>query len=393
MSTKDEKKFDLILKGGIVVDPANNVHEMMDIAVSDQFIAKVEKKISSDKARRIIDVSGMIVTPGLIDLHAHFFGYFASIQPDPHCLPNGTTTVVDAGGSGHKTFDQFNEKIISKSKTRVLALLNIAGKGMVGEPEQDLDGMSSDDSINKIKQRPDLIIGIKVAHYMGPGWEPLDRGVKAAKETGTFLMVDQTPIASRPMDEMMLNHLNPGDIVTHCYAYSKPMTDKNDKVHSYFYKARERGILFDVGHGAGSFSFRIAKAAIKENFLPDTVSTDMHVSSILANQASMPEVMTKLLACGMNLDDIVKKSTLDPALKIGHPELGTLSESAIADIAVLNIQEGNFGLNDNGSGVRRLNSKNRIICEMTIKDGDILWDINGRSRDNWEATPVPYQLY
>ena len=391
MIKNKDKKYDILLKGGTVIDPSNNIHKKMDVAVSNQFIAKVGTNINENHSRKVVDVSDLLITPGLIDLHAHFFGYFASIQPDPHCIPNGTTTAVDAGGSGHKTFDEFNSNIISKSITRILALINIAGEGMVGQPEQDLEGMSSELTIEKIKQRPDLIIGVKVAHYEGPGWEPLDRGVESAKKTGTFVMVDQTPIKSRPMDKMMLNHLNPGDIVTHCYGYSKPMIDRNNKVHKYFYEARKKGILFDVGHGAGSFSFKIANAALKEDFLPDTISTDMHVNSIINNQASMPEVMSRLLACGMKLDDIIKKSTLDPAIKIGHPELGTLSESAIADIAILNINNGNFGLTDNGSGIRKYLTNKRINCEMTIKDGEILWDLNGRSRDHWEWTPPPYQ--
>ncbi|MDP7612792.1 MAG: amidohydrolase family protein, partial [Dehalococcoidia bacterium] len=191
---------------------------------------------------------------------------------------------------------------------------------------------------------------------------------------------------------MMLDHMQPGDIVTHCYAYSKPMIDSHNKVHSYFYEARNKGILFDVGHGAGSFSFKIAKNAISQKFLPDTISTDMHVSSLISNHATMPEVMSKLLACGMDLNDVVQKSTYDPSKKIGRSDLGSLSESTIADIAVLKISEGDFGLTDNGSGIRVLNSNKRIECEMTIKDGKILWDINGRSKDDWESTPTPYQI-
>mgnify|MGYP001161390917 CR=1 FL=1 len=392
MGLSEKKQFDLILKGGNIIDPANNINGKMDIAIADKFIAKIDKEIDIEKARNVVDVSGMVIVPGLIDLHAHFFGYFASVQPDPHCIPNGTTTAVDAGGSGYKTFDEFNSRVITKSITRVFALLNIAGEGMVGEPEQDLEGMSTEFTAKKIRQREDLIVGVKVAHYAGPGWEPLDRGVEAVKETGTFLMVDQTPQSSRPMDKMMLGHMQPGDIVTHCYAYSKPMIDSHNKVHSYFYEARNKGILFDVGHGAGSFSFKIAKNAISQKFLPDTISTDMHVSSLISNHATMPEVMSKLLACGMDLNDVVQKSTYDPSKKIGRSDLGSLSESTIADIAVLKISEGDFGLTDNGSGIRVLNSNKRIECEMTIKDGKILWDINGRSKDDWESTPTPYQI-
>ena len=381
------RKYDLLLKGGRVIDPANNIDGNFDVATSGGYIALVDKDISPALARTVTDVSGLVVTPGLVDLHAHFYGYEAAILPDAHCLPEGTTTAVDAGGSGHLTFDDFNELVIDPAITNVFALLNIAGEGMVGQPEQDLDGMDIDLTAAKIAQRPDVIVGVKVAHYMGPGWEPLDRGVQAAEDAGVFLMVDQSPIPSRPMNEELLEHLRPGDMVTHCYALSKPMTDVNDKVKPHFIEARERGVQFDVGHGGGSFSFRIANAAIEQGFLPDTISTDMHRSSILSNQATMPETMTKILALGMDMADIVKRSTWDPAVAIGHPELGNLGQTAPADIAVLDIAEGDFGLVDNGTAHRVFKANKRIVCEMTVKNGQVVWDKNGRSRDDWSTTP------
>ena len=387
MSNAQSRKYDLLLKGGRLIDPAFDIDGQFDVATSGGHIALVDKDISPGLARTVADVSGLVVTPGLVDLHAHFYGYPAAILPDAHCLPEGTTTAVDAGGSGHLTFDDFNEQIIAPAITNVFALLNIAGEGMVGEPEQDLDGMDSELTALKIAQRPDRIVGVKVAHYMGPGWEPLDRGIQAAEENGVFVMVDQSPIHTRPMSDMILEHLRPGDMVTHCYALSKPMTDIHDKVKPHFIEARERGVQFDVGHGAGSFSFRIAKAAIEQGFLPDTISTDMHRASILANQATMPETMSKLLAIGMELPEIIRRSTWEPAQAIGHPELGNLGQTVPADIAVLNITEGEFGLVDNGTDNRVYKSDKRIVCEMTIKNGQVVWDKNGRSRDDWSTTP------
>ncbi len=391
-SASNRPIYDLLLKGGLVYDPANGIQgERRDVAVSGRVIAAVEPYINPSLARRVADVSEMIVAPGLIDLHAHFFGYEGTIQPDPLCLSTGVTTAVDAGGSGHLTFDRFNEEVISRSMTRVFALLNISGEGMVGEPEQDLEGMSRDLTAAKIAQRPDLIVGVKVAHYGGPGWEPLDRGVAAAKDTGTFVMVDQTPIASRPMDQMMLKHLEPGDVVTHCYAESKPMTDPQDKVRDYFFKARQRGIQFDVGHGAGSFSWRIAQAAIDQDFPPDTISTDLHRSSYLVNQATMPETMSKMLIAGVSMEDVVEMSTWRSAQKIGHPELGTLSVAGIADVAVLRLAkthaEDGLGFTDNGSSGNRVRKANqRLEPEITIRGGQVVWDRNGRTRDDWIHT-------
>ena len=380
-------KYDLLLKGGRVIDPANNVDGILDVAIAGRYVSSVQKDISPQLARKVANVSGLVVTPGLIDLHAHFYGYYAAVLPDAHCLSEGTTTAVDAGGAGHLTFDDFDRKIISKSKTNVFALINIAGEGMVGLPEQDLDGMNVDLTTAKIDQRPDRIVGVKVAHYAGPGWQPLDRGVQAAANTGTYVMVDQAPIKSRPNNEMLLEHLRPGDITTHCYGFDKPMIDSDDKVKPYFFEARERGVKFDVGHGAGSFSFRIAKNAIDQGFPPDTVSTDMHTASILSNQGTMPETMTKMLVLGMDLPDIIKRSTWTPALTIGHPELGNIGQTAFADIAVLEIAEGDFGLTDNGSGNRVYPTGKRIVCQLTVRNGEVVWDKNGRARDSWTNTP------
>ena len=387
VSVTTTTKYDLLLKGGRVIDPANNVDGILDVAIAGRYVSSVQKDISPQLARKVANVSGLVVTPGLIDLHAHFYGYYAAVLPDAHCLSEGTTTAVDAGGAGHLTFDDFDRKIISKSKTNVFALINIAGEGMVGLPEQDLDGMNVDLTTAKIDQRPDRIVGVKVAHYAGPGWQPLDRGVQAAENTGTYVMVDQAPIKSRPNNEMLLEHLRPGDITTHCYGFDKPMIDSDDKVKPYFFEARERGVKFDVGHGAGSFSFRIAKNAIEQGFPPDTISTDMHTASILSNQGTMPETMTKMLVLGMDLPDIIKRSTWTPALTIGHPELGNIGQTAFADIAVLEIAEGDFGLTDNGSGNRVYTTGKRIVCQMTVRNGEVVWDKNGRSRDSWTNTP------
>ena len=387
VSVTTTTKYDLLLKGGRVIDPANNVDGILDVAIAGRYVSSVQKDISPQLARKVANVSGLVVTPGLIDLHAHFYGYYAAVLPDAHCLSEGTTTAVDAGGAGHLTFDDFDRKIISKSKTNVFALINIAGEGMVGLPEQDLDGMNVDLTTAKIDQRPDRIVGVKVAHYAGPGWQPLDRGVQAAENTGTYVMVDQAPIKSRPNNEMLLEHLRPGDITTHCYGFDKPMIDSDDKVKPYFFEARERGVKLDVGHGAGSFSFRIAKNAIDQGFPPDTVSTDMHTASILSNQGTMPETMTKMLVLGMDLPDIIKRSTWTPALTIGHPELGNIGQTAFADIAVLEIAEGDFGLTDNGSGNRVYPTGKRIVCQMTVRNGEVVWDKNGRSRDSWTNTP------
>ncbi|MCH2306240.1 MAG: amidohydrolase/deacetylase family metallohydrolase [SAR202 cluster bacterium] len=387
MSNKFVPSFDLLLKNGRVIDPANEIDDDLDVGISGTIIGAVEKSIDPSRSKKTIDASGLIVSPGLIDLHAHFWGYEWSVMPDELCLSTGVTTAVDAGGAGHLTFDDFNNKIISKSKVRIFAFLNISGLGMTGEPEQDLEGMSIESSLAKVRQRPDLIIGLKVAHYLGPDWEPLDRAVEVARNSKTFVMVDQNPISSRPMDKMMLEHMESGDVVTHCYGSGKNMIDFSDKVHQYFFEARNRGIKFDVGHGAGSFSWRVAQSAIDQGFLPDTISTDLHSSSYLKNQATMPETMSKLLVCGISIQDVFKMSTIEPAKQIGHPELGSLTVSGVADVAVFKLSQGDFGFTDNGlSGSRVRKGAFRLDPEITIKSGEVFWDRNGRTKSDWLQT-------
>ncbi len=382
--------FDLLLKGGRVIDPANEVDGNLDVALARSKVAAIEPDIPAANAHRVVDVSGLLVVPGLIDLHAHFWGYEASVQPDVQCLPTGVTTALDAGGAGWKTFDQFNQEIIARSTIRIFALLNIAGEGMVGDPEQDLQGMDLDAATDKIRQRPDVIVGVKVAHYQGPGWEPLDRGVEAAHSAGTFVMVDQNALPTRPANQMLLEHLKPGDVATHCFGYGKPVVNAQGNLKDFVREARQRGIKFDVGHGNGSFSFRMAAAAIQEGFPPDTISTDMHRISLLNCNANMPETMSKMLACGMPLYEVIRASTSAPAKQLKHTELGAIGVGADADVAVLALNQGQFGFTDNGaSGYRVKKAEQRLTAEITIKSGNVMWDANGRTRDDWSNTPPP----
>ncbi|MBM31483.1 MAG: amidohydrolase/deacetylase family metallohydrolase [Chloroflexi bacterium] len=383
-------KFDLILKGGHIIDPANGINSSMDLGISGGIIGLVEKNISSERANKIIDVSGLLITPGLIDLHAHCFGYQASVYPDELCLPFCTTTMLDAGGSGWKTFDEFKDTVINTSITRVFALLNIVGGGMIEDHEQNVSDMDPEKTAEKILERRDMCVGIKVAHFMAPSWEAVSRGRKAADLSNTFMMIDQNPIHNRTIDQMLNDYMKKGDVLTHVYGYGKPILNKDGKIRESYIKARERGIKFDLGHGAGSFSFRMAEPAMSQGFQPDTISTDHHRSSLLKCHANMPECMTKMLALGMSLEDTIKKSTIIPALQLGHPELGNLSEGSVADVAILKITEGDFGLTDNGqSGNRIYKTNKRINPFMTIKGGEIVWDREGISRDDWSSTPFP----
>jgi dihydroorotase len=381
---------DILLKNGTVIDPANNIKSKVDIATTKSKISLVSKSIPEQSAKTVIDAEGMIITPGLIDMHAHCYGYFGSIFPDEMCLPYGTTTMLDAGGSGWKTFDEMRDKVITKSVTRVFSLLNIVGSGMIQDKEQVVSDMDPIATAEKINERKDLIVGVKVAHFEATSWEAIIRGKKAAELSNTFIMVDQNPTKDRNFDTLLGDYMQKGDILTHLYAWLKPILNENGDVFDYFYKAREKGILFDLGHGAGSFSFSMAEPAIKQGFLPDTISTDHHRDSLISNQSNMPNCMSKMLLLGIPIDEIVRKSTINPAKILGHPELGHLGEGSEADIAVLEIKKGKFGLIDNGLTGNRVKVSDKIIENIiTIKGGNIVWDREGLSLDSYKNTPRP----
>jgi dihydroorotase len=389
-------EFDLLIRNGHVVDPKNGIDSVRDVAVTDGKIAAVAANIAPSRAREVADASGFYVTPGLIDMHAHVFwgsemnaaysnGYSA-VQPDDHSFRSGQTTLVDAGGSGWRNFPQFKEQVIDRSKTRVLAFLNIVGSGMKGVPvEQNLADMDPKLTAMRVKQYKDFIIGIKVAHYNGPEWDPVTRAVAAGTEANVPVMVDfggHTPPLS--LEDLLLKYLRPGDILTHAYAHVSgriPIVDENGKVQPYVLEARKRGIIFDAGHGGGSFLFRQAVPATKQGFYPDVISTDLHIGSMNGGMKDILNTMSKFLNLGMPIQDVIKANTAKAADVIKRPDLGQLSVGAEADIAVLNLQHGKFGFID-VAGAKMLGDQ-KLECELTVKGGQVVWDLNGISRPLW----------
>jgi len=373
-------KYDLLLRGGHVIDPKNSIDGPADVAVTDGTIAAVAPALTG-AAERTVEIPGLYVTPGLIDMHAHVYGgYEGWLFPDQHSLPNGVTTVVDTGGAGWKDFEDFIATIIEPARTRVLAFINIVGAGMVGRPEQDIAEMAPQPCADMIARHPEFAVGTKAAHFGGPGWESSGGALEAARLSGTIAMIDFAPKPTRTYEEL-LARMEPGDIHTHLYAAHIPLLDGDRKVNGYVREARERGVIFDTGHGGGSFWFRIAVPAMEQGFPPDTISTDLHKSSRLAPDAVMPTTMGKFLAMGMPLTEVVYRSTQKPSQVLRRPELGHLSPGAEADIAVFDLREGDFAFTD--SGRARLDGDRRLECELTVRAGQILWDRNGRSRRLW----------
>ena len=402
-------RYDLLLKGGHVIDPANHIDEVRDVAIFQGKIAAVEKNIPPDQAGKVVDVSKLYVTPGLIDIHYHVghggapLNWFA---PDAraHALPlgipadfalqSGVTTIVDAGTSGAETFLQEKEEVIDRAKVRVLAFLNIVANGMGGGLEQSLDQMDSKLCADTIKKYPDLIVGVKTAHYWTKEawdaehvpWAGVDRAIECATVANVPLMVDFWPRPERTYEDLILKKMRPGDIHTHVFAQQFPIILADGKLNPAIRDARARGVIFDVGHGAGSFWFRNAVPASKQGFVPDSISTDLHMGDYTT--VSMNNVMSKFLALGVPLDDVIRRSTVNPASEIHRSELGTLSIGKDADIAVLDLMRGHFGYVD--CGVAKMDANAQLIARMTIRAGRILYDPSGLSMVQWEKARPQY---
>jgi dihydroorotase len=292
---------------------------------------------------------------------------------------------VDAGSSGWKSFGEFRDQVINRSKTRIFAMLNIVGSGMGGRPdvEQNTKDMQPEPTAEVAKRNKDVVVGIKVAHYAGPEWIAVDRGVEAGKLAGVPVMIDfATFRPERPFQELVLKHLRPGDIYTHQYLGAVPMLDESGKLLPYLFEARKRGVIFDVGHGAGSFLWRQAIPAVKQGFTPDSISTDLHIDSMNAGMKDMLNLLSKFLNIGMSLDDVIVRATWNPAREIHHEELGHLTPGATADVAVLRLVTGDFGFIDSAN--LRLRGTQKLVGELTLREGRVVWDLNGIASEDWD---------
>jgi dihydroorotase len=387
-----QQKYDLLLKGGHVIDARNGISAVRDVAIANGKVAAVAANIAPADAFKVVDATGYYVTPGLVDIHVHVYagtgerGSYAgdnSLYPDGFTLRSGVTTIVDAGSSGWRSFEDFKDRIIDRSRTRVLAMLNIVGAGMRGDKfEQNLADMEAKPTAEMAMRHKGVVVGIKSAHYAGPEWAPVERAVQAATQANIPVMIDfGANRPERPMAELVTKKLRPGDIYPHAYSGLRDELLDSGKVNPGMWEGRKRGVIFDVGHGGGSFSWKIAVPAIKEGFLPDSISTDLHVGSMNAGMKDMLNVMSKFLALGMALDEVVRQSTWNAAHEIGQDGLGQLSAGAAADVAVLRVEHGRFGFVDSFGG--RLQRDERLTCELTLKDGKAVYDLNGLAQAEW----------
>lgn len=386
--------YSIVIKGGHVIDPKNNIDEIMDVAIHDGKIAAVAKNIDSNQGIQVVNAEGMYVTPGLIDIHGHnFFGTepdhylsngLVALPPDGFTFRVGVTTIVDCGGAGWKNFPVFKKNIIDNSKTRVLAFLNIVGEGMRGGAyEQDTNDMDAKLSAMVARRYKSDIVGFKVAHYEANEWTPVDRAVEAGRLAGDVpVIIDFGGSANYPVmsiEELFAEHLRPGDIYTHTFTELErrdPIVDfQTRKLKPFVVEAQKNGIIFDVGYGGASFDYRQALPAIESGFYPNTISTDLHTGSMNSAMKNMLNVMSTFMTMGMEIPAVIRASTWAPAQAIKREELGHLSEGAVADVAILNMREGNFGFWDRTG--HKLSGDKKFECEMTIRDGRIVYDLNG----------------
>ncbi len=388
--------YDILLKGGMVIDAKNGINKITDVAIKDGKIVEVQTNIPENNAAKIINAKGLLVCPGLIDIHSHNFhgtepnaylsNSFTALPPDGFSFRSGVTTIVDVGGAGWKNFRTFKEQTIDRSKTRVLSFLNIIGSGMKGGViEQNLDDMDPKLTALVAKQYPGIIVGVKLAHYSGFDWTPTERVVEAGKLANIPVMIDfggSDPELS--IEKLFMEKLRPGDIFTHAYAHVKgriPIVDENGKVHDFAFRAQERGIIFDVGHGGGSFLFEQAIPAMEQGFKPNSISTDLHTGSMNGGMKDIVNIMSKFLNMNMPIDEVIASVTWNPAKIIKRTDLGHLSVGAVADLTVLNLRKGEFGFIDTKG--KKMKGDKKLECELTIREGKVVYDLNGISAPMW----------
>lgn len=405
------KPYSIVIKGGHIIDPKNNVDAIMDIAIKDGKIAAIAKNIDGSQGTQLVNAKGMYVTPGLVDLHVHFFwghdgsGYMnakAGLPADGFTFPAGVTTVVDAGSPGWKSFELYKKQTIDPSQTRVLAMLNIVSEGMDSRNESDIEHMDPKSTADMAKKYPQHVVGVKLAHFSGRGplahsWIPVDRAIEAGKLANIPIMVDfGSANPYLPLDSLFNVKFRVGDMYTHAFGGNpevglttqsgrESIVDiSTKKVKEYAIKAQKRGVIFDIGFGGSSFLFSQGIPAIKSGFYPNSISTDLHTGSMNNAMKSMPNIMSLFMAMGMPFKEVIKASTWNPAQQIKRPELGNLSVGTEADIAIFTLRKGNFGFYARDG---KIAGKERLETEMTIRAGRIVYNLNAIAEPNVLPTP------
>lgn len=384
--------YDILIRGAYLIDAKNTIQDTMDVGIANGKIARVARFISPDKAKKVIDASGLILSPGLIDIHTHVFvgskprtfaDGFSSVSPDDFTFRSGITTVVDAGTSGWRNFETFKKNVIDASQTRVLAFLNIAGTGMSGHSTQEnLQDMEPEKALEMLQRYPNILVGIKIGHYTGPEWLPFENALLASGNAQKPLLVEchlpQYTLAEQ------LEKMRPGDILTHSFEEideRMPIVDEHGQLRPFVMAAYERGVHFDVGHGGAGFWFSQAIPALQQGLKPHTFGTDLHRFSMNSGMKNMLNVMSKFMAMGMKMEEVIQRASWQAAQVIQRPDLGHLTEGAVADLTLLTLLEGDFGFVD--AGGNRITGKHKLETELTMKGGKVVYDLNGLAAKNY----------
>jgi dihydroorotase len=369
---------DLILRGGRVIDPSQKLDEVIDIGFSAGKVSRIGPGLKADAGTAVRDVSGYIVTPGLIDLHTHVYwgGTSLGIDAEEFCRKSGVTTAVDTGSAGPGNFAGFRKHVIERSAVRILAYLHVSFAGiyaysqrvMVGESEE-IRLLAPLDAVEVANANRDMIVGIKVrvgAHASGrSGTVPLDIALQVADEVGMPLMahIDHPP----PSYEEVLDRLRPGDVLTHAFRpFPNVPVDSQGKVKEAVLRARARGVRFDIGHGKGSFAFKTARGMLANGFYPDTISSDVHALCVNGPAFDQVTTLSKFLCMGMPLIDVIAATTVNAAVALKRPELGSLKPGSVGDATILSIQQGEFDyvdvVGEHLRGDRKVVSKGVVIA-------------------------------
>lgn len=374
-------KYDLLIKGGMLVDPAQGLSGERDVGFAEGRVAAVGECLDGSEASEVIDAAGCVVTPGLIDLHVHVFAGVShyGIEPDPTCLARGATTVVDAGSAGADTFPGFRKYVIDVSETRILAQMNVSSQGMLTEEIGEFEIPEYADvgkACRMIERHRDVVLGVKVRLTRNTivsersGMLPLYRAREAADAAGLPIMVHPQDAWCDSIDDI-LKVMNRGDILTHCFHdYPCGILNGEGRVRDSVLEAIERGVVFDVGHGAGSFSWQIVEKALSQDVLPTTISSDLHIYNVDGPVYDLASVVTKFLHLGLSIEDSISRVTSVPSAIIGmEGEVGTLSPGAFGDAVVFELREGDFRLEDSRGEV--WTGKRNLVPMTVVKGGRV----------------------
>lgn len=372
--------YDIVIRGGEVIDPSQGLRKVCDVAVTGDRIAAVEESIDATGVHQVIDARGQLVVPGLIDLHVHVYPHAPlGLDADSLCAAGGVTTMLDAGSAGSYNFDAFRRDTIDRAETQIFSLVNLSCIGLIASNLGELMDRryaDPDGVVATIKRNRDVAVGVKIragAHIIGAGeqgWANLNDAIKAARDSGTWLMVH---IGESPMSiPEMADALAPGDCITHCFkGGSTRVTDDNGRIFEGIRAAAERGVIFDVGHGFGSLNWEVVQAALDDGFEPTTISTDLHTKNIHGPVYDMPTTMSKFLMLGTPIERVIEMSTTTPAKILKQEgELGTLKVGSVADIAVLEQHAGRFAFTDSYRQQRI--GEQLLTAAVTVRRGEIV---------------------